>query len=91
MKLMRYVKEYRLPAIIGFVFKIAEAALELMVPLVMADIIDVALRMVYQVSQAVDIPVIGMGGIQSARDVIEMMSAGASAVAIGCHNLIDLP
>ena len=52
-------------------------------------IFPVALRMVYQVSQAVDIPVIGMGGIQSARDVIEMMSAGASAVAIGCQNLID--
>ena len=45
--------------------------------------------MVYQVSQAVKIPVIGMGGIQNARDVIEMMSAGASAVAIGCQNLID--
>ena len=44
MKLMRYVKEYRLPAIIGFVFKIAEAALELMVPLVMADIIDVGIK-----------------------------------------------
>lgn len=52
-------------------------------------IFPVALRMVYQVSQAVKIPVIGMGGIQSARDVIEMMSAGASAVAIGCQNLID--
>lgn len=45
--------------------------------------------MVYQVSQAVNIPVIGMGGIQSARDVVEMMSAGASAVAVGCQNLID--
>ena len=52
-------------------------------------IFPVALRMVYQVSQAVKIPVIGMGGIQNARDVIEMMSAGASAVAIGCQNLID--
>lgn len=52
-------------------------------------IFPVALRMVYQVSQAVNIPVIGMGGIQSARDVVEMMSAGASAVAIGCQNLID--
>ncbi len=52
-------------------------------------IFPVALRMVYQVSQAVNIPVIGMGGIQSACDVIEMMSAGASAVAIGCQNLID--
>ena len=52
-------------------------------------IFPVALRMVYQVSQAVKIPVIGMGGIRSGRDVIEMMSAGASAVAIGCQNLID--
>lgn len=52
-------------------------------------IFPVALRMVYQVSQAINIPVIGMGGIQNARDVIEMMSAGASAVAIGCQNLID--
>lgn len=52
-------------------------------------IFPVALRMVYQVSQAVNIPIIGMGGIQSARDVVEMMSAGASAVAIGCQNLID--
>lgn len=52
-------------------------------------IFPVALRMVYQVSQAVSIPVIGMGGISSAKDVIEMMSAGASAVAIGCQNLVD--
>ncbi|WP_296875579.1 dihydroorotate dehydrogenase [Thomasclavelia sp.] len=52
-------------------------------------IFPVALRMVYQVSQAVKIPVIGMGGIQSGKDVIEMMSAGASAVAIGCQNLVD--
>lgn len=44
MKLMKYVKEYRFPAIIGFIFKIAEAALELMVPLVMADIIDVGIN-----------------------------------------------
>ncbi|MFV0394269.1 MAG: nitronate monooxygenase, partial [Coprobacillaceae bacterium] len=44
---------------------------------------------VYQVSQAVTIPVIGMGGISSAKDVIEMMMAGASAVAIGSHNLVD--
>ncbi|WP_294578391.1 dihydroorotate dehydrogenase [uncultured Thomasclavelia sp.] len=52
-------------------------------------IFPVALRMVYQVSQAVNIPVIGMGGITSSEDVIEMMSAGASAVAIGCQNLVD--
>ena len=49
----------------------------------------VALRMVYQVSQAVSIPVIGMGGIASGKDAIEMMIAGASAVAVGCQNLID--
>lgn len=52
-------------------------------------IFPVALRMVYQVSSAVNIPIIGMGGIQSARDVIEMMSAGASAVSIGSQNLVD--
>ena len=52
-------------------------------------IFPVALRMVHQVSKAVKIPVIGMGGIQSAHDVIEMMVAGASAVAIGCQNLVD--
>lgn len=44
MKLMKYVKKYQIPAIIGFVFKIAEAALELTVPLVMADIIDVGIK-----------------------------------------------
>lgn len=44
MKLMKYVKEYKIPAIIGFVFKIAEAALELLVPLVMADIIDIGIK-----------------------------------------------
>lgn len=44
MKLAKYIKEYRFSAIIGFVFKIAEAALELMVPLVMADIIDVGIK-----------------------------------------------
>lgn len=52
-------------------------------------IFPVALRMVYQVSQAVNIPVIGMGGISSGKDAIEMMIAGASAVAVGCQNLID--
>lgn len=52
-------------------------------------IFPVALRLVYQVSQAVTIPVIGMGGVSSAKDVIEMMMAGASAVAIGSHNLVD--
>lgn len=46
-------------------------------------IFPIALRMVYQVSHAVDIPIIGMGGIQSTDDVIQMFLAGASAVAIG--------
>lgn len=44
MKLMKYIKEYRISATIGFIFKIAEAALELMVPLVMADIIDIGVK-----------------------------------------------
>lgn len=52
-------------------------------------IFPVALRMVYQVSKAVKIPVIGMGGISSAEDVIEMMMAGATAVEIGAANLIN--
>lgn len=51
-------------------------------------IFPVALRMVYQVSHAVKIPVIGMGGVSSAEDVIEMMMAGASAVQIGAANLV---
>ena len=52
-------------------------------------IFPVAVRMVYQVSHAVDIPVIGMGGISSAEDVIEMMMAGATAVQVGATNLVD--
>ncbi|MBR1438615.1 MAG: nitronate monooxygenase, partial [Synergistaceae bacterium] len=52
-------------------------------------IFPVALRMVYQVHKAVKIPVIGMGGISCAEDVIEMMMAGASAVQIGAANLVD--
>ncbi len=52
-------------------------------------IFPVALRMVYQVSNAVSIPVIGMGGVSSAEDVIEMMLAGACAVQIGAANLVD--
>lgn len=52
-------------------------------------ILPVALRMVYQVYEAVKIPIIGMGGITSAEEVIEMMLAGASAVEIGAANLID--
>lgn len=54
-----------------------------------AAIFPVAVRMVYQVSNAVKIPVIGMGGISSAEDVIEMMMAGATAVEIGAANLIN--
>lgn len=52
-------------------------------------IFPVAVRMVYQVSHSVDIPVIGMGGVSSARDVIEMMMAGASAVQVGAANLVN--
>ena len=52
-------------------------------------IFPVAVRMVYQVSHAVDIPVIGMGGVSSAEDVIEMMMAGATAVEVGAANLVD--
>ena len=51
-------------------------------------IFPIALRMVYQVQKAVQIPIIGMGGIASAEDVIEMMMAGASAVEIGAENLV---
>ncbi len=49
----------------------------------------VALRMVYQVYEAVNIPIVGMGGLSSAEDVIEMMLAGATAVEIGAANLVD--
>ena len=52
-------------------------------------IFPVAVRMVYQVSKAVKIPVIGMGGVSTADDVIEMMMAGATAVEIGAANLIN--
>lgn len=52
-------------------------------------IFPVAVRMVYQVSNAVNIPVVGMGGVSSAEDVIEMMMAGATAVEIGAANLIN--
>lgn len=52
-------------------------------------IFPVALRMVYQVAQAVNIPIIGMGGVSSAEDVIEMMYAGATAVQIGAANLVN--
>jgi dihydroorotate dehydrogenase (NAD+) catalytic subunit len=49
----------------------------------------VAIRMVHQVSQAVDIPIIGMGGVQTVEDVIEFLLAGASAVAVGTANFVD--
>lgn len=54
-----------------------------------AAIKPVALRMVYQVYDAVKIPIVGMGGISSAEDVIEMMLAGATAVQVGAYNLIE--
>ncbi len=52
-------------------------------------IFPVAVRMVYQVANAVNIPVIGMGGVSTAEDVVEMMLAGACAVEVGAANLID--
>ena len=52
-------------------------------------IFPVALRMVYQVAHAVSVPVIGMGGVSTARDVLEMMMAGATAVQVGAANLRD--
>ena len=52
-------------------------------------VFPVALRMVYQVYEAVSIPIVGMGGVSSAEDVIEMMLAGATAVEIGAANLTD--
>ena len=52
-------------------------------------IFPVAVRMVYQVAHAVKIPVIGMGGVSSAEDVIEMMLAGATAVEVGAANLVE--
>ena len=54
-----------------------------------AAIFPVAVRMVYQVAHAVNIPVVGMGGVSSAEDVIELMLAGATAVQIGAANLVD--
>lgn len=52
-------------------------------------IFPVALRMVYQVAKSVKVPVIGMGGIATAEDVIEMMLAGATAVQVGAQNLVN--
>lgn len=54
-----------------------------------AAIFPVALRMVYQVYEAVKVPIIGMGGVSSADDVIEMMLAGATAVQVGAANLVE--
>ena len=52
-------------------------------------VFPVALRMVYQVARAVSVPVVGMGGVSSAEDVLEMMMAGATAVEVGAANLVD--
>ena len=52
-------------------------------------IFPVAVRMVYQVANAVKIPVVGMGGVSRAEDVIELMLAGATAVEVGAANLVD--
>jgi dihydroorotate dehydrogenase (NAD+) catalytic subunit len=52
-------------------------------------IFPVAVRMVYQVANAVKIPVVGMGGVSTAEDVIEMMLAGATAVEVGAANLVN--
>lgn len=52
-------------------------------------VFPIALRMVYQVYEAVKIPIVGMGGVSSAEDVIEMMLAGATAVQVGAANLVD--
>ncbi|MBQ5566575.1 MAG: dihydroorotate dehydrogenase, partial [Oscillospiraceae bacterium] len=52
-------------------------------------IFPVALRMVYQTARAVKIPVVGVGGVRTAEDVIEMMLAGATAVEVGAANLVD--
>lgn len=52
-------------------------------------VFPVAVRMVYQVYEAVDVPIIGMGGVSSVEDVIEMMLAGATAVEVGAANLVN--
>ncbi len=49
----------------------------------------VALRMVWQVASAVNIPVIGMGGVRNGQDAVEFMLAGATAVAVGTANFVD--
>ena len=52
-------------------------------------IFPLAVRMVYQVYEAVSLPIVGMGGVSSAEDVIELMLAGATAVEVGAANLAD--
>jgi len=52
-------------------------------------IFPVAVRMIYQVYEAVKIPIIGIGGVATAEDVIEMMLAGATAVQVGAENLVN--
>ena len=52
-------------------------------------ILPVAVRMVYQVYEAVKIPIVGMGGVATAEDVIELMLAGATAVEVGAENLVN--
>jgi dihydroorotate dehydrogenase (NAD+) catalytic subunit len=52
-------------------------------------VFPVAVRMVYQVAKACNIPVMGCGGVSSAKDVIEMMMAGATAVQVGAANLVN--
>ena len=52
-------------------------------------LLPLAVRMVYQVYEAVQIPIVGMGGVSRAEDVIELMLAGATAVQVGAANLVD--
>ena len=52
-------------------------------------LLPLAVRMVYQVYEAVQIPIVGMGGVSKAEDVIELMLAGATAVEVGAANLVD--
>ncbi len=52
-------------------------------------IFPLAVRMVYQVYEAVDIPIVGMGGVTTAEDVLELMLAGATAVGVGAANLVE--
>ena len=51
--------------------------------------LPLAVRMVYQVYEAVSIPIVGMGGVTTAEDVIELMLAGAAAVGVGAANLVE--